>query len=438
MAEEGLVSIVVPLYNAERHLRQCLDSMAAQTYESIEVICVDDGSTDSTPHILDEYARSDGRFRVVSQCNSGPGIARNRGIEMACGQFITFFDGDDFCDPSLIEHYVREMEESDADMVIAPFFQFDQRVGVALPADWGLLRHKYPAGAFSWRDNPDWIFRSFENYPWNKMLRMDFVLRHSLRFQEIYLTEDLMFTAVALALANRIACVDETLIYHREGEGTNVMSHKDAHPFDFIEAFLSLKGFLERTGLYEDLAASYVNWAVDGCIYNLNTLNTYDGFCAVFERLQQCSLEQLGLFDVDESMYHEEEYRRFLRDVRDGTPERYLFSRYRVARDGLDLSRYRAAVEYRLRFEDKRLFEERKAGIEMERDSLKAIVEQREQDLTAVKDDLTGLRLEYDAQMNSAEHKIGRAVCHVPRIVQRKVLERRAVCKGEGEGADEG
>ena len=86
------VSVVIPVYNIERHLRQCLDSVAGQTLRDIEIICVDDGSTDDSPKILADYASKDSRFQIITQPNAGPGVARNTGMAQATGEYLIFLD----------------------------------------------------------------------------------------------------------------------------------------------------------------------------------------------------------------------------------------------------------------------------------------------------------------------------------------------------------
>jgi glycosyltransferase involved in cell wall biosynthesis len=92
------VSVIIPVYNVEAYLRQCLDSVVNQTLKDIEMICVDDGSTDSSAEILKEYAKKDERIRVLTQSNSGAGAARNAGLVSAKGKWLYFLDGDDFID----------------------------------------------------------------------------------------------------------------------------------------------------------------------------------------------------------------------------------------------------------------------------------------------------------------------------------------------------
>ena len=120
MADEPLVSVVVPVFNAEKHLGQALDSLLAQTHGNLEVICVDDGSTDGTPQLLADYASRDGRVRIFNQENAGPGVARNRGIERARGDYLYFLDADDWCDPSLLEKAVALLERTGANIAALP------------------------------------------------------------------------------------------------------------------------------------------------------------------------------------------------------------------------------------------------------------------------------------------------------------------------------
>ncbi len=106
------VSVILPVYNVETYLRQCLDSVIGQTLQEIEVICIDDGSQDSSGEILDEYQRRDSRLRVVHQANEGAGAARNRGIEMATGEFVAFMDPDDYYpDTQVLSELYRAAKE---------------------------------------------------------------------------------------------------------------------------------------------------------------------------------------------------------------------------------------------------------------------------------------------------------------------------------------
>lgn len=114
----GLVSIVLPIYNVEKYLDRCVESVINQTYKNLEIILVDDGSPDSCPEKCEEWAKKDSRIKVVHKNNAGLGYARNTGIENASGEYICFFDSDDYIDPSTIEKAYNTAQKNDSDMVL--------------------------------------------------------------------------------------------------------------------------------------------------------------------------------------------------------------------------------------------------------------------------------------------------------------------------------
>ena len=103
MEENIKVSVILPVYNGETYLSECLDAILGQTLKEIEVICVNDGSTDRSPEILREYAARDSRIRVIDQENTGAGAARNNGMAQARGEYLSFLDADDFFEPQMLE-----------------------------------------------------------------------------------------------------------------------------------------------------------------------------------------------------------------------------------------------------------------------------------------------------------------------------------------------
>lgn len=405
---QPLVSIVIPCYNAERDLAQCLESLLGQTYRNLEVICVDDGSTDGTVALAERYAAEDERLRVLHQENAGPGVARNRGIDEARGTYLYCFDADDWCDPTLIEKAIALLERTQADFALLPHQEYDERVGAPLRVTWCALRDKFPNEVICWQDDPAWILESCQNFPWNKVLRMDFVRQHRLRYQDLYLTEDLMFAGPAVLLAQRIAQLDEALVYHRKGTGRNTMAAKDNHPFDFLAAFLAFKAFLEENRLYEPLQSTYASWAAGGCLYNLNTLNTYEAFRQVYDRLAQGGAEELGLFDCPRDAYLTERYGSFVDDLRRLTADEYLFKLYGDTEDIRQRAVYRAAVRLdELRALGAQLAEEQTRHREAEK-ALKQRLKKKDAALKKAKQ-------RAEAAERTPEYRLGCLVRRIPR-----------------------
>ena len=119
--EHGLISVLIPVYNVEQYLERCLDSVMASTYQQLEIICVDDGSTDRSGMILDRYAAKDNRIKAIHQENTGLSGARNTGLEEASGEYISFIDSDDWIHPCFFEYLMRVMEKENADVVDSGF-----------------------------------------------------------------------------------------------------------------------------------------------------------------------------------------------------------------------------------------------------------------------------------------------------------------------------
>ena len=116
--ENKKVSIIIPAYNIADYITKCIHSIQNQTYQNLEIVVVDDGSADATPEILDELAQTEPRMTVIHKQNEGVSVARNTGIEIATGEYIFFFDGDDFMEPETVEKVLKTAFEKNADTVI--------------------------------------------------------------------------------------------------------------------------------------------------------------------------------------------------------------------------------------------------------------------------------------------------------------------------------
>jgi len=123
------ISVIVPIYNVEKYLRRCVDSILAQTYANLEVILVDDGSTDGSPAICDEYAQKDKRVVVIHKKNAGVSAARNSGLDKATGDYVAFVDADDYVDTSMYAKLIEKAEQNDLDICVCQYYQVDEQTG---------------------------------------------------------------------------------------------------------------------------------------------------------------------------------------------------------------------------------------------------------------------------------------------------------------------
>lgn len=213
MAADIKISVIIPVYNAEKYLRECLDSVIEQTLQEIEIICVDDGSTDNSLAILKEYTQKDERLKIIEQANRGAGAARNLGMAVALGEYLAFLDADDLYYPqALAQAYAVAVKEKadmlafDAEYFIAGSAWLNPQINSLLLADRQMI---------SAENDGKFLFQLLSCNTWCKLYRRDFVQRSGLRYQEIKTANDLCFVCSALAVAERIAVLDKPLVKHR-------------------------------------------------------------------------------------------------------------------------------------------------------------------------------------------------------------------------------
>ena len=195
------VSIIVPVYNAEKTIRRCIDSILNQEYTDFELIAADDGSKDSSGAILDEYAARDGRVRVLHKENSGVSDTRNQAIALATGTYLQFLDSDDWITPDATRLLVRTAEENQCDLVVSDFYRVvGTRVSHKgdIEEDGVLTREEY---ATHMMENPaDFYYGVL----WNKLYRREIITRSHLKMDpEISWCEDFMFNLEYIRRADR-------------------------------------------------------------------------------------------------------------------------------------------------------------------------------------------------------------------------------------------
>ena len=308
------VSVIIPVYNVEKYLRECLGSVINQTFWDIEIICVNDGSTDNSLEILNEYAKNDERVIVINQQNLGAGVARNSGLKIAKGEYLAFLDGDDFYRPDYIEKMYNQAKKTNADITICSADYYDMQTKKYKYMRVSIFEPYLPAKeVFNYNDMPNYIFNFAQNWNWNKLFNHEFVKKNCISFQNLYRTNDLYFTCCALSLAQRITTVKEPLVVYRVGLSENSQSTNYKYPFDFYEAFKQLRLFLLDKNLYDTVKQSYINWAIVGVMHNYQSINDKK----IKERLRHliCTsgLKELDLKSINENnVYNLDLYKYFV------------------------------------------------------------------------------------------------------------------------------
>ena len=297
------VSVIIPVYNASAYLRQCLDSVCNQTLRNIEIICVDDGSTDESYDILCEYASRDFRIHVIPKDHSNAGESRNAGLEIATGEYLSFLDADDFFEPHMLETVYRLSKDDDSDVCVFRSNHYDHNSGEFYDTPWTLRDWEMPAHRpFSADDVHEKIFNMCGCTAWDKLFKKDFIFENVILFQSNLTSNDMLFTFTALSLAKKISTVDEVLAHMRVGHPKGLAKDVEYCTSCFASALLILKECLEERGIYEKFKKSYVNWAVDFSLFNMHI------FEGVFSNLIRQKLKLRYFDEMDISSMPEEDF----------------------------------------------------------------------------------------------------------------------------------
>lgn len=274
MPAKPLLSVVIPVYDLESCLEECLDSLAAQSFQDFEVICIDDGSTDGSPAILKRYQQQDKRFKVFTQNNQGPALARNAGIEKAHGEFLMILDSDDLYLPSFFSTMIDRAQATGADVVVCRSCEYDDRTHKKTPAQWTIRQQYIPSfDPFTVPDLKGCLFAAIMGWPWDKLYRTSYIQDHGFTFPDMRNSEDMVFVYRTLMHAQRISVVDEVLIEHRMNREGSVSRSREAHPRCFYEGIVTLKNDLEADpATYLDMKWGFLNWALHHTCWNIQTL----------------------------------------------------------------------------------------------------------------------------------------------------------------------
>lgn len=293
-------SIVIPVYNFQKYFLKLLKYLKQQTNTNIEIICIDDGSTDNSLKILQQYAQKDSRVKILTQKNQGAAAARNLGLSIAKGKYVIFLDSDDYFEPDLIEASVKQAEKFNADMVIFKAEVFDDLTGKTSPLNDRISSLKeYQNKTFCYKDMPEDILNSFLIAPWNKLYRKSFLDKYGFQFQNVKRTNDLLFTSQTLVMAEKIILLDKVLVHYRTGQTKNLQSGNSKTPLDFYKALYELKRYLDEKNLYEEVCKSYIKMVLDVIFYNLNSINSNEQIKELMQFFKQKGFKNLGVTDYE-------------------------------------------------------------------------------------------------------------------------------------------
>lgn len=311
--KEVYVSIIIPVYNAGQFIRACLETVEGQTLKNIEVICVNDGSEDASMKVLQEFAQKDSRFRIIDKENTGAGDCRNIGLREARGEYILFLDADDKFEPELCDKAYFKAKTDNADICFFGATRFNMQNKKMEPMNWVLRKELLPKTTpFTKKQLGNQFFQMTSGCPWSKLFRRQFILEHHLEFMNLQNANDLYFVRAAMALAENMTYVNESLVTYRFAAGSNTQSTKHKAPLEFYKAYKALKDKLVKEKMYDSLEQSFVNLAFDDCMFNVRTTETDEAKLQIKKVLKKEGFAYLGIEGKpEEYFYNKTSYKEY-------------------------------------------------------------------------------------------------------------------------------
>ncbi len=264
------ISVIVPVYNVENYLKQCIDSIINQTFKDIEIICVNDGSTDSSRAILEEYKQKDQRIKIIDKENGGLSSARNVGLKEASGKFISFIDSDDWVDITMLEKLYKNITDLNSDISICAVHQYDETTKETKDNDkyfnLGYFDETFDNRAFSYLDTKPFIMDVCV-MAWNKLYRKSLIDECNARFPDGLIWEDGPFFFSIFFKTQRVSIIRDFLYYYRINRTGSIIQKGGIQFLDIIDVVNLMLKSLKQTPIFEDVKNEFFRRKADDIIY---------------------------------------------------------------------------------------------------------------------------------------------------------------------------
>ena len=252
------LSIIIPVYNIKQYLSKCLNSILEQSFKDFEIICVNDGSTDNSLAILQEFKDKDERIIIIDKKNEGSGVARNTALDIAKGEYVYFVDGDDWLENDALEKIISKADELQTDILIFGGLSYYENKGQNGGYSANKLPKKYLNRIFSAKDIKKDIFK-FPSTAWTKLYRRDFLEKNDIKFQLIKAGQDQLPFFHSMITGQRIALYPENLYCYRKNRKGAVTAAKKKKNFSPIYVFYAIEELLEKLEKTDDYKDTFVD-----------------------------------------------------------------------------------------------------------------------------------------------------------------------------------
>ncbi len=243
MTKKAKITVIIPVYNVEKFLRTCLDSVMNQTYQNLEIICVNEGSTDSSPEILKEYFEKDDRIIIINKENGGLSSARNAGLDAATGEYVAFLDSDDWISKNFCKELLKSIIKTHSDAAIAQtHYVYENRI-----------EKNHYVNFFTHKKNKTKLISKIKNKQniiyscacWNKLYKRSIIEKYHLRFPEGLYIEDVPFNFAFTMISKQLCIVQNAILYYRQqNESIMVKAKNSTIPFDIFKIYEECEKYL--------------------------------------------------------------------------------------------------------------------------------------------------------------------------------------------------
>ncbi len=251
------LSIIIPVYNVEKYVSNCLESILNQPFKDLEVICVNDGSSDKSLSVLQEYKNRDERIIIIDKKNEGSGVARNSALAIARGEYIFFVDGDDWIEENSLDKMISEADKLQTDILIFGGLSYYEEKGRKGGYSANKLPKKYLNKIFSSEDIKKDVFK-FPSTAWTKLYRREFLMKNNIKFQEIKVGQDQLPFFHSMITAEKIALLPQNLYCYRKNRKGAVTAVKKKKNFSPIYVFYAVEEVLQNTDKLDDYKDIFV------------------------------------------------------------------------------------------------------------------------------------------------------------------------------------
>ena len=321
----ALISVIMPVYNVEKYLENSLNSVLTQSFTDIEVICVNDESTDGSLEILKEFEQKDRRVKVINQKNRGNGGARNTGLKHAKGEYVYFFDSDDALFPEALEKMYENITSNESDLVLFKVARYIEGEPLnynrpIFPLDKKFKGKDFDDFTFTYKDIKYYIMDSGYFAVWAKFYKKEFLDEHGdiLVFPENTAFGDVRFHIASMILASRISFVNDFL-YRYTLSNKNSITQNKSNRMDIFGVVDSVEEFFMKTGYFEEFKDDFIKFKIHQLLFYMFSANSDEYFNRVYEEFSKIKIEDYNVPTVYKGKYElvldSRNYADFLRTI---------------------------------------------------------------------------------------------------------------------------